>query len=440
MSAPAARERYSYAPDFTLASRTIQEDVGESAVRQFEPRVRELRQQGIDVVMWSIGAPDYGPPDEIMNRFVEYAQDPRYRSYGESQGEYLLRSAIATNLRQGHSLHQLSENSIIVTQGSSEAILFSLIASLDEGEAIAVPEPFYFNYAVMAKALGKKVVAIPTSMENGFHLPSQSKMKEAVDKAKVADPTIKRIKAVITNTPVNPTGTVYTLDDWKNLIEFAMSLDAGIISDEAYTRLVYDGKQHISVLDMFGEGSAGFVLLKSFSKDYGWPAARLGYAVTYDEKLRQGLVNLAQMRGSANPVVQLAAAHMNEVPDSYFSNHVAVYQRRRDFLRNRLENIAGIKLTPSPPEGAFYLIAELPVDSAENFSWYLLNEFVEGGERETLLLVPLVGKGSGFYLNKGFGSPESRQVRIAFVVNENKLEKGSQILEQALRKYPNRIE
>lgn len=413
-----------------------------SPVRALEELAANLPSD-VELVRWGIGAPTHFPPESILQAQLVLSQqaftDRRLTTYGESRGAIELRRDIAERLSRRDGLKQLTENNIIVTQGSSEAILFTILATTDPGDAIVMPEPYYFNNEIMANLVGRKVIPIHTQMKDGFHVPPIQSMIKSVEEALLSDRTIKKAPVLWVASPGNPSGTVYGHTDWDDLIEMARLLNMKIVSDEAYWKYVYDGKKYISVFQMIDEGSEGVVILGSHSKNESVPGMRVGYVATYDKDTLTAIGNEAQMRGSGNPLTQLALARASEIEEQdeqYYLRHVENYQRRRDFIYQRLKGIPGVNVAPYSPEGAFYMIAELPVDSANDFCKWLLTDFVSKyGEKETLIMVPLITDKAGFYYDKSRGTAENRQVRIAFVVNEEQLEKGAKILERALERY-----
>lgn len=417
------------------------QQVRPSVIRQFEPQVDNLREKGIAVFPWNLGAPGHNPFEPIMRAQREIATDPRFAKYGESTGEVRLRRVIRDRLNAAHH-NGITADDIVVGHGSSELIDFVFKSVLDPGDGVVLFEPYYSNYATLATENKGKVISIPTSIDEGFHFPSYEVIQRSIQEALKKDPEIKRIRAVVANSPSNPSGVVYGESDWEKIFQLTGEHNALLISDEAYIEFDFTNGRSTSVLDITKKGSGGFVALRTFSKDTAVPGWRIGYAVTFDPNISPGLKNFAMARGSANNPAMHALIEIDRMGDEYFVDMRNYYREIRDELYSRLGQVPGIKLPPRQPEGAFYLIVELPVDSAENFARYLLTDFVAEatGRKETLLVVPLMAEGSqGFYGDdKPAGSSERRQIRIPFV-NKDVMDKGINIIESALSVYPGRL-
>jgi len=388
-------------------------DFPASPIRRLVPLAEAAESRGIHIYRVNIGQPDIGTPDSIMKIIHEF--DRPILSYSHSQGEPALLEALQRYYkRQGF---ELKRSQIMATTGGSEAIIFAFQIAAGLGDEILVPEPCYPNYLGFAGMCGIRLVPVTTSIDDGFHLPP-----EEIIESLITD----RTRAILICNPSNPTGTVYTRDELDMVARLALRHDLFVLSDEVYREFVYDGADHHSVLS-FPELADRCIVLDSASKRFSACGARIGALISYREDVVEAAVRYGQARLSSPQLEQLAVAAVLDVPPSYFENLVSEYRKRRDVVFEALHKMPGV--TCACPEGAFYVIVSLPVDDAEKFSRWLLEEFNDSGE--TVMLAP----GAGFYVTKGKGT---REVRIAFVLDVGQMQRAMIILATALEQYPYR--
>jgi aspartate aminotransferase len=308
---------------------------------------------------------------------------------------------------------ELGIDQILATTGGSEAILFALMACADAGDDILVVEPFYANYLAFAAMAGVNAVAVTARGRDGFHLPPRDVWERALT---------PRTRAVILCNPNNPTGTVYTRDELDCVAAFCRDNALFLISDEVYREFVYDGREAISALHL--EGADDFVIVvDSLSKRYSACGIRLGALITKNSDIYDATLRMAQGRLSPPGLAQFIAVGADDLGDDYTRDVIAEYQRRRDVLYEGLTSIPGVFL--QKPEGAFYCVAKLPVDDAEDFAEWLLRDFALDGA--TVMVAPA----SGFYAH-GLGRSE---VRIAYVLKEEDLRAAVEVLRVGLERY-----
>lgn len=380
-----------------------------SPIRKLVPLADAAKKKGIKVYHLNIGDPDIQTPKVMLNTLHNFPS--KIIRYANSQGEKDFLEALLTYY---HNLgfKDLTTTNLIVTQGGSEAILWVMLSTCNPGEEIIVFEPFYANYAGFAQMAQVKLVPVTTTIENGFHLPEKEKIV-----AKITPKT----RAILICNPSNPTGTIYTQNELNILLELAKKFRLFLLSDEVYREFCYDDRKAISLLNFKGEN---IIVLDSLSKRYSLCGARLGCIVTRNKKLIDLLLKFAQARLSAGFIDQMMASQLTRLPGNYFEKIRREYQARRDIVYNRLRKIPGVVC--SKPEGAFYLIAKLPIADSEDFARWLLTTFRDKGE--TIMIAPA----AGFYKTAGLGKNE---VRIAYVINQKDLKRSMEILERALQAY-----
>jgi aspartate aminotransferase len=289
-----------------------------------------------------------------------------------------------------------------------------MMACADAGDDVLLAEPFYTNYASFAEMAGLRLVPLRTRGEDGFHLPPPDEWKKALT---------PRSRLVLLNNPNNPTGTVYRPEEIEALLAFCLEHELFLVGDEVYREFVYDGRHTTSVLNLPG-GEQAAVLVDSLSKRYSACGIRLGCLATRNREVYDAALRMAQGRLSPPGLAQLVALGASELPDDYADGILREYQLRRDLLYEGLSRVPGVFLRK--PEGAFYLVARLPVENAEDFARWLLAEWsFEGG---TVMVAPA----EGFYVTPGVGRDE---VRIAYVLKREDLERSIRILEQAIPAY-----
>lgn len=385
----------------------------ESPIRKLAPLADAAVQRGTRIFYLNIGQPDIESPEVALEavkqsdlKVLEYSPSPGFASYRAGLAKYY----------QGIGL-DVQASDVIVTTGGSEALSFAMGSMLDPGDEVIIPEPYYANYFGFAQALGAKVVSVPSSIESGFALPPISALEAVITPS---------TKAVLVCNPGNPTGYVYRRDELEALRDMALKHDLFVIADEVYREFVYDGAEAISVLSLAGLEQHA-VLIDSVSKRYSMCGARIGCLVSKNSELMATALKFAQARLSPPTYEQIAAEAALATPPSYFEAVNAEYCARRDTLVSRLNAIPGV-FCPTP-RGAFYAVAELPVDDAEAFCRWMLEEF--SFEGDTVMMAPA----AGFYAERSLGK---RQVRLAYVLKQAALERAMDVLEQGLAAYPGR--
>jgi len=394
----------------TLSDRLSQ--VPPSPIRKLVPFAVAAKKQGVHVYHLNIGDPDIKTPNVMIDVLQKWDRNPI--SYDQSQGNPDFLSALASYYHAiGFSF--IEESNIQVTTGGSEAISMALFAACNPGDEVVVFEPFYANYNCYAVVNGVTLVPITTVIDNGFHLPDRKTIED-----KITDKT----KAFLICNPNNPTGTVYTKEEIEMLVGIAKEKKLFILSDEVYREFVYDGKKQISLLSYLKDMPEQIIVLDSLSKRYSLCGARLGCLVTQNKGVLDGVLHIAQGRLSSGLIDQVMATKLTDVPQSYFDEVLTEYQERRNVLYEGLKSIPGISLPK--PEGAFYTIAKLPVEDADDFAKWLLTDFRDNNE--TVMVAPA----AGFFATKGAGKNE---VRIAYVLNIPSLKRALELLKNALEAY-----
>ncbi len=388
-------------------------EMQESPIRKLVPYADIAKKEGVKVYHLNIGQPDIKTPEKMREA---YSKAPEIIAYGPSNGLPGYREKLAGYYR-GVGVDVDAEN-VFITTGGSEAIVFTLMSALSPGDEVLIPEPFYTNYNGFAAMAGVSIVPVTTTIDTGFHLPSIDLFK-----AKLTDKT----RAIMFSNPGNPTGTVFSREELENLIAFAKEHDLYLISDEAYREFTYGEKKSISIMAFDGiEDNA--VIIDSVSKRYSACGARVGCIVTRNRELLDLILRFGQARLCPPTVDQIAAEAAVDTPESYFKEVITEYQERRDFAFSQLIGIPGV--VAKKPEGAFYIIVSLPVESAEDFAKWLLSDFRLNNE--TVMIAPA----EGFYSTPGLGK---KQVRLAYVLNREDLGKAIKIIGEALKIYPGKI-
>ena len=386
----------------------------ESPIRKLVPYAEQAKKDGKKVYHLNIGQPDIETPqvalDAVKNfskQVVEYSHSAGFESYRKGLASYY--QSLDINI----SYHEL-----MITTGGSEALLFALNSCLDSGDEVIIPEPFYANYNGFSASAGIKVKPISTSINNGFALPPIEEFEKLIT---------NKTKAILICNPGNPTGYLYSLEELETLRDLVKKYDLFLFADEVYREFAYDGNSHISVLNLDGLVDNA-VVIDSTSKRYSMCGIRVGCIVSKNKDVINTALKFAQARLSPPTFGQVAGEAALSTPKSYFDDVISEYVSRRDLLVDGLNQIPGV-LCPKP-KGAFYAIAELPVDNAEKFAQWLLEEF--DYNNETLMVAPA----AGFYSTDGEGY---NQVRIANVLNIDSLKKAIKCLEEALKFYPGRF-
>lgn len=375
------------------------------------PVVEKIEKSGVKVIRMNIGQPDIKTPKVFYEAVRNFKEETL--KYVHSRGMDVLLEAVI-NYYNKIGIEFNSED-IIITQGASEAINFALASICDVGDEIIVPEPFYANYENYTDILSINISPIVTEPEDNFAMPSMDEFESRIN---------NKTRAIMISNPSNPTGRVYTKSELQTIVDIALKHDLFIISDEVYKEFVYPGYEFISMAS-FKEVRDRVVILDSISKRYSCCGARIGAIATKNNELINLMMKLAEARLSVATIEQVGAAALQNVEESFIKETLEKYRRRRDLIVEGLSKIDGIIY--NIPEGAFYTIVKLPVDKAEDFvSWMLQNIEIDGS---SLFVAPACG----FYSVDESGIDE---VRISYCVDDEEVILGMKILKKALEKYP----
>ena len=385
-----------------------------SPIRRLAPYAVDARRRGVTVHGLNIGQPDIPTPPAILERYRTFPDD--HVPYGPSQGLPEFLEALRGYYAGAGA--KLAIEDLFVTTAGSEALLFTMAALCDPGDQVLVFEPFYTNYNGFAALLGVETVPVTTRAEDGYHLP---------DRRAIVAKIGPRTKAMLICSPNNPTGTVYSDDEIETLASICRDRGLSLVADEVYREFTYDGQKHRSVLTLEGLDQQ-VIVVDSVSKRYSLCGARLGNIVSRNRPFMDAILRMGQARLCPPTVDQWACCGMTEVPASYTQGVIAEYEKRRDTIASALAKMPGV--FARRPEGAFYSCARLPVDDANAFAIFLLQDFSLEGE--TVMVAPL----DGFYATPGLGRDE---VRIAYVLEVPKLERAMRVLSAALAAYPAKV-
>lgn len=385
-----------------------------SPIRKLTPFADQAKQAGKHVYHLNIGQPDIETPQLMLDAIRDI--DFKVWAYTPSEGTASYRNKLSGYYnKQGYNI---TATDILVTNGGSEAITIAMQACVNPGEEIIIPEPFYANYNGFAHSAGIIVRPILSYIDNGFALPP------IADFEKLIGP---KTKAIVICSPNNPTGYLYSRQELEALRDLCLKHDLFLLADEAYREFCYDGRAFVSPMHLEGL-EQHVVILDTVSKRYSACGARLGCMVTKNKELWNVALKFAQARLSAPAVAQIAAEAAVDTPQSYFDAVKAEYTARRDILVSGLNNISGV-YCPNPG-GAFYVVARLPIDDADQFCQWMLEQF--SYENQTVMMAPA----SGFYSTENGGKDE---VRLAYVLNGDDLKKALVCLEKGLAAYPGRL-
>ena len=382
----------------------------ESPIRKLVPYAEKAKQRGIKVFHLNIGQPDIETPKNAINA-VKNA-DIKILAYSKSEGDLVLREKISEYYRTFNVL--VSSSEIIVTSGASEALLFSIGSIMDPNDEIIIPEPFYANYNGFSVANGVKIVPIFSSIDDNFSLPNIEEFENLIT---------DKTKAILICNPNNPTGYVYSKEELKILIKIVKKHNLFLIVDEVYREFTYDGTSHTSVME-FDEISENAIVIDSVSKRYSMCGARIGCIISKNKEFLNTAMKFAQARLSPPSLAQIASTAALDTGKDYFEKIIEEYNKRRVVLIKGLKDIPGVKV--SEPKGAFYCVAELPIDDSEDFAKWLLESY--NLNKKTIMIAPA----GGFYSTPNAGN---NQVRIAYVLNENDLKDSIEILKIGLIEY-----
>lgn len=383
-----------------------------SPIRKLVPYAEAAKKKGIKVYHLNIGQPDIETPKAVLDavrhsefKILEYSHSAGNESYRRKLVDYYKSVNIA-----------IDYNQIIITTGGSEAILFGFMACLDPGEEVIIPEPFYANYNGFAVAAGVNVVPITSYIENGFALPPIEEVEKAIT---------PRTKAIVICNPNNPTGYLYSREELEILKQIIVKHNLYLFSDEAYREFCYEGT-HFSAMQLEGVDD-NIVMMDTISKRYSCCGGRIGALITRNKQLLDSVMKFAQARLSPPGFGQIAGEAALDLPPDYFDDTKAEYKARRNLIVKRLNKIPNV-VCPNPG-GAFYAIAKLPIDYADKFCQWLLEDF--SYQNKTVMLAPA----TGFYGTAGLGKQE---VRLAYVLNLDAINGAMDCLEKALEVYPGR--
>lgn len=385
-----------------------------SPIRKLVPYADEAKKKGRTVYHLNIGQPDIETPQTALNaihqfspRVVEYSHSAGFESYRKKLAGYYQKLGI-----------EVQPEHLLITTGGSEALMFGIMSTLDPGDEIIIPEPFYANYNSFATAAGAVINPITANIENGFALPPVEEFEKRVN---------SRTKAILICNPGNPTGYLYTKEELEALRDIAVRHDLYLFADEVYREFVYDGRRYYSTWQLEGL-EQNLILVDSVSKRYSMCGARIGALATRNKEVYNTVLKFAQARLSPPTFGQVASEAALDTPQSYFDDVVAEYTERRDVMVTALSNIPGV-ICPNPG-GAFYTVAKLPVDNAESFCKWMLSDFEY--ENQTVMMAPA----NGFYATPGKGLDE---VRLAYVLNTDSIRKAMKCLEAGLAEYQEKV-
>jgi len=382
----------------------------QSPIRKLVPFAEAAKKNGIKVYHLNIGQPDIKTPkvalDAVKNNSIEVL------SYARSEGSETYREKL-TNYYKKNNI-DLSPQDIIATTGGSEALLFTMGSITDPGDEIIIPEPFYANYNGFSTASGVTVVPVISKIENNFALPNIDDFEKLIT---------KKTKAILICNPGNPTGYLYSKEEILKLKHLVLKHDLFLIADEVYREFAYDNNSHYSVMSESGLEQHA-IMIDSVSKRYSMCGARIGCIVSKNKSFMDTAIKFAQARLSPPTYALLASEAALDTPQIYFDEVIEEYVERRNILITELKKIEGVKV--ANPKGAFYCVAELPVDDTDHFARWILEEFHHNNE--TVMVAPA----SGFYSSEGEGK---NQVRMAYVLNKEDLVRCVEILKIALATY-----
>ena len=381
-----------------------------SPIRKLVPYADDAKIRGIEILHLNIGQPDIKSPVESLNAVKETDLD--LLKYEYSQGSLEFRNNVC-NYYKKHSIY-VSPDDIITTVGASEALSFTMNSICDPGDEVIIPEPFYANYNGFALASDVNVIPITSKIEDNFALPSIHEFEKKIN---------SKTKAILLCNPCNPTGYVYSQEEIINIANLAKKNDLFIVVDEVYREFIYTDTKHFSILEdeKFSENA---ILIDSISKRYSLCGARVGFIVSKNSEFIETCLKFALTRLSPPTLALIAANHALNSREDYIENVITEYYKRREVVINELSQIDNIKF--SNPMGAFYSIIKLPIENAEDFAKFLLTDF--SYKNQSVMLSPA----SGFYSSENYGKDE---VRIAFVLNSEKLKNAIKIIKLGLKEF-----
>ena len=381
-----------------------------SPIRKLVPFATAAKADGVKVYHLNIGQPDIKTPRGFFEAVKNF--DNEVLEYAVSQGIPELIEALQDYYKT-YDMH-FDKDELLITNGGSEALLFAMMATCDPGDKLLIPEPFYTNYNGFGQCVNVGVAPITTKAENGFHLPSKEEILSKID---------DKVKAILLSNPGNPTGAIYSKEELEMIAEIAIEKDLWIISDEVYREFVYDGLEYTSFGNL-KQVEDRVIIIDSVSKRYSACGARIGSIASKNKELIAQIMKLCQGRLCVPTLEQVGAVELYKTPVSYFKEVNDEYRKRRDVLYSELMKVDGVIC--EKPTGAFYIVAKLPVDNAEEFVKWMLTEFRV--DNETVMATPA----EGFYATPGLGRDE---IRLAYILKEEDLRKAAKILKEGLEAY-----
>ena len=389
-------------------------DMPASPIRKLVPYADAAKKKGKVVYHLNIGQPDIETPEVALNaiknfdqKVIEYTHSAGLESYRNGLSAFYQRTGLPVN-----------PEDIIITTGGSEALIFGFMTTCNPGDEVIIPEPFYANYNGFAVTAGLTVVPVASTIESGFSLPPVEEFEKKIT---------SKTRAILICNPGNPTGYLYTKEELEKLRDIVKKHDLFLFADEVYREFCYDGAVPFSTMNLEGIEN-NVIMIDSVSKRYSMCGARIGALISKNHEVISAALKFGQARLSPPTIDQIAAEAALDTPQSYFDNVVEEYVTRRNIMVDGLNSIPGV-FCPKP-SGAFYCVAKFPVDDAEKFCQWLLEDFEYQGA--TVMMAPA----NGFYSTKGSGTQEAR---IAYVLNQDSLQKAVKVLEEALKVYPGRI-
>jgi aspartate aminotransferase len=385
-----------------------------SPIRKLVPYAEAAKKRGTTVYHLNIGQPDIETPEvaltaikQMDRKVIEYSHSAGFESYRQKLSSSYINQGLPVNTED-----------ILVTTGGSEALIFGFMTTCNPGDEVIIPEPFYANYNGFAVTAGLTVVPVTATIENGFALPPVEEIEKKIT---------EKTKAIVICNPGNPTGYLYSKHELEQLRTIVKKYDLFLFADEVYREFCYDGNHPFSVMNLEGIEN-NVIMIDSVSKRYSMCGARIGALITKNKEVMAAALKFGQARLSPPTVDQIAAEAALETPQSYFDDVVSEYVERRNIMVDGLNSIPGV-FCPKP-SGAFYCVAQFPVDDAEKFCQWLLEEFNYKGQ--TVMMAPA----NGFYSTPGAGKNEAR---IAYVLNKESLRNAVECLEEALKVYPGKV-
>ncbi len=389
-------------------------DMPASPIRKLVPYAEIAKKQGKIVYHLNIGQPDIETPEVALEavrtmdrKVIEYSHSAGFESYRNGLAAYYQKTGINVNAED-----------ILITTGGSEALIFGFMTTCNPGDEVIIPEPFYANYNGFAVMAGLNVVPVTAAIENGFALPPVEEIEKKIT---------SKTKAIVICNPGNPTGYLYSKEELEQLRDIVKKHDLFLFADEVYREFCYDGAIPFSTMNLEGIEN-NVIMIDSVSKRYSMCGARIGALITKNKEVMAAALKFGQARLSPPTIDQIASEAALNTPQSYFDDVVAEYVERRNIMVDGLNKIPGV-FCPKP-SGAFYCVAKFPVDDAEKFCQWLLEDF--SFEGQTVMMAPA----NGFYSSKGLGQQEAR---IAYVLNQDALRSAVKCLEEALKVYPGRV-